>query len=132
VGSQKTDYVVELAEVKGILKNMAEIEKRLSFLEDENASMWWELGPISIYIDDVESDTYYLTVAVSPKIKKWRRYVRSSIYYYYKIKGRHIEREMLPTQDLPAFRDKGKKVLKELVSILNSGDLVLKKNKNAP
>ncbi len=133
MGNQKTGYVNDLLEVKGILKNMFEIEDKFSFLEGNDAFMWWKLGQFDIYIDIAEDETYYFTVIVYPKIERKGRFVSSSgIYYDYKIKGKHIERNMLLAPNVPAFKDKGKKVLEELISILNSGNLVLKKNKNAP
>ncbi len=132
MGDQKIGYINKLSTVKRILKKMAEMEDSFSFLENSDSCRWWELGPVEIEIDAIENDTYYLTVAVSPKIERKRGRAKSCINYFYKIKGKQIERDMLPTLDLPAFKDKGKKVLDELVSILNSGNLVLKKNKNAP
>ena len=132
MGDQRIGYIQKLAIVKQILKRMMEMEDNFSFLEEERTFKWWKMGPIEIDIEDIEDDTYYLTVSVSPKMERKRGYAKSCIHYYYRIKGREIEREMTMTLDSPTFKDKGKKVLEELASILNYGNLVLRKKDNAP
>jgi hypothetical protein len=133
VGNKKVGYIEKLTTVKGILKRMFEIEDGFSSLEQNSYfDSWWKLGSVEILINDIRDDVYYLTVSVLPKIEDKKRRVMSCINYYYTIKGKEIERDMTLTLDLPAFQDRGKKVLDELISILNYGNLVLKKNKNAP
>jgi hypothetical protein len=128
VGNRKNGYIEKLSLVKQLLKRMLEMEDNFSFLEEEKTFKWWKMGPIEIDIEDIEDDTYYLTVSLSPKIERKRGYAKSCIHYFYRIKGREIEREMAITLDSPTFKDKGKKVLEELASILNYGNLVLKKS----
>ncbi len=131
MGNQKRVYVDTLVTVKRLLRKMTEVEDSLSYLEEKESRKWWVIGPVEIEINDIKNDTYYLTVAVSPEIEKRRGYAKSCVHYFYKIEGKEIEREMAMTLDSPTFIDKGKKVLEELVFILNSGNLVLKKG-NAP
>lgn len=129
MGNKRAGYIEKLTIVKGILKRMYEIENGFSSLEQNGYfESWWKSGSVEILINDIEDDVYYLTVSVLPKIENKKRRVMSCINYYYTIKGREIERDMTPTLDLPAFQDRGKKVLDELISILSNGNLVLKKN----
>ena len=139
VDDQRNTYDEKLSVVKEILETMVDMENGFSCLEEyENkyvsSDMWWETEIAEIKVNDILDDTYYITICVTPMIEAKSGRAKCCINYYYTIVEQNIERDLMLTFDTPSLKDCGEKVLDELVSILNSGNLKLarKKNINAP
>jgi hypothetical protein len=139
VDDQRNTYDEKLSVVKEILETMVDMENGFSCLEEyedkyASSDMWWETESAEIKVNDILDDTYYITICITPIIEAKRGRPKCCINYYYTIVEQNIERDLTLTLDTPSLKDYGEKVLDELVSILNSGNLKLarRKNINAP